>query len=63
MIVLLSDDDLGAQRESPNDVNQYKKAFELINEDINQYLMVLDKDNKIIGTCDLTESKYYYSIL
>lgn len=60
IIQLLFEDELGQNRESfdimNNEVNEkYIKAFNKINEDPNQYLMVvLNEDDLIIGTCQLS---------
>jgi len=56
IIKLYHEDELGQTREkiSENISPKYIKAFELINTDPNQYLMVIESNNKIIGTCHLT---------
>lgn len=57
IIRLLSEDDLGSSRETfrAHDIqSSYQTAFNEINSDPNQFLMVLEKDAKIIGTCHLT---------
>lgn len=56
IISLLADDKLGVTREQSSDeINQrYIDAFYKINNDPNQYLMVICKEEKIIGTCHLT---------
>lgn len=54
---LLLEDSLGKTRESSNQLKldqRYIDAFHLIDKDPNQYLMVLDNDEDIIGTCHLT---------
>ena len=53
IISLLADDKLGQTREQFDDVlNQcYIDAFHKINNDPNQYLMVLESNEQIIGTC------------
>ena len=56
IVELLIEDDLGQTREkltSELDL-RYVKAFELIDIDPNQYLMVVESDGQIIGTCHLT---------
>jgi len=49
-------DELSLAREnlSPDLDQAYLKAFELINQDPNQYLMVVEDPSEIIGTCQLT---------
>lgn len=56
LIQLLSDDVLGKEREQFNDVidNRYVKAFQRIDADPNQYLMVVLLTDQIVGTCHLT---------
>jgi N-acetylglutamate synthase-like GNAT family acetyltransferase len=56
IIELLLEDDLGSLRESKSselDAN-YIKAFHKIDSDPNQYLMVVENGDEIIGTCHLT---------
>ena len=61
IVELLADDDLGRKRENfrmplPS---EYSKAFENINADKNQELMVLEnEDNEIIGTLQLSFIQY-----
>jgi len=58
IVELLNEDDLGKTREHLSLTRKldprYTKAFELINSDPNQYLMVVESDNQIVGTCHLT---------
>ena len=56
LIELLLEDELGAIRESKSSVvhENYIKAFHKIDSDPNQYLMVVENDDEIIGTCHLT---------
>lgn len=56
IISLLIDDTFGKNRETiaPNEQFSYQKAFEKIATDPNQYLMVVEVDDAIIGTCHLT---------
>ena len=53
---LLFDDELGATREKIGQIvtPNYLNAFEKINQDSNQYLMVVLLEKQIIGTCHLT---------
>ena len=56
IIELLLEDELGGTRESKSaelDEN-YIKAFHKIDSDPNQYLMVVENGDEIIGTCHLT---------
>ena len=56
LIELLLEDDLGATRESKSATvhENYIKAFHKIDSDPNQYLMVVENGDEIIGTCHLT---------
>ena len=56
IISLLLEDELGQTRESKKlELDQcYVDAFHKINDDLNQYLMVVESDKKIIATCHLT---------
>lgn len=56
IIELLLDDELGKTRET-NELeaqSKYIAAFNRINNNPDQYLMVIDKNHQIIGTCQLT---------
>lgn len=56
IVELLLEDELGQTRESRSAVvhENYIKAFHKIDSDPNQYLMVIENDDEIIGTCHLT---------
>ena len=56
IIDLLADDELGQTRETTSSINdqKYIDAFHVINKDSNQYLMVVEENTEIIGTCHLT---------
>jgi N-acetylglutamate synthase-like GNAT family acetyltransferase len=56
IVELLIEDELGQGREHLGDEldHRYIKAFEFIDADPNQYLMVVEMDGKIVGTCHLT---------
>ena len=56
LIELLLEDELGASRESKSSVvhENYIKAFHKIDSDQNQYLMIVENGDEIIGTCHLT---------
>ena len=56
ILELLLEDELGASRESKSAVvhENYIKAFHKIDSDPNQYLMVIENEDEIIGTCHLT---------
>lgn len=56
LIELLLEDELGSTRESKSAAvhENYIKAFHKIDSDPNQYLMVVENGDEIIGTCHLT---------
>lgn len=56
LIELLLEDELGSTRESKSSAvhENYIKAFHKIDSDPNQYLMVVENGDEIIGTCHLT---------
>ena len=51
---LLVDDQLGAGRDSTDDLGPYLKAFEDIDADSSQHLMVADLGGEVVGTLQLT---------
>ena len=56
IITLLLEDELGKTREQVSDIGdpRYQEAFLKIDKDPNQYLMVVELENEIVGTCHLT---------
>lgn len=56
IIALLQDDALGQTRESTFDLleKSYIRAFDLISNDPNHYLMVVERNQEILATCHLT---------
>jgi len=56
IVNLLLEDELGKTRESTNATldQRYIDAFHKIDIDQNQYLMLVEKENMIVGTCHLT---------
>jgi N-acetylglutamate synthase-like GNAT family acetyltransferase len=56
IIELLLEDELGSTRESKSSAvhENYIKAFHKIDSDPNQYLMVVENGDEIIGTCHLS---------
>jgi GNAT superfamily N-acetyltransferase len=54
IVAMLADDPLGARRESPDDLTPYLKAFERLSADPHQHLVVAARDNRVIGTLQLT---------
>ncbi|MFJ4007673.1 GNAT family N-acetyltransferase [Streptomyces sp. NPDC090023] len=54
IVAMLADDPLGAQRESPDDLTPYLSAFERLDTDPHQHLVVAVRDGRVIGTLQLT---------
>ena len=56
IIYLLADDELGKQREQLAETipSNYQTAFKRIDVDPNQFLMVVEASDIIVGTCHLT---------
>ena len=54
IVAMLADDHLGAHRESPDELDAYRSAFERLTEDPNQLLMVAEQDGRTVGTLQLT---------
>ncbi|GAB2768170.1 GNAT family N-acetyltransferase [Amycolatopsis magusensis] len=51
---MLADDDIGAGRETPSRLEPYLAAFDAIDADPNQTLVVADEDGSAVGTLQLT---------
>ncbi|MFI1394515.1 GNAT family N-acetyltransferase [Streptomyces sp. NPDC020681] len=54
IVAMLADDQLGAQRESPDDLTPYAAALELLAQDPNQYQAVAVRADRVVGTLQLT---------
>jgi len=56
VVALLRDDDLGATREvvAAEDVEPYLRAFDEIDADPHQLLVVVRRDGAVVATCQLT---------
>ncbi|CAL9555483.1 Aminoalkylphosphonate N-acetyltransferase [Nocardiopsis dassonvillei] len=54
IVRLLADDRLGASRESPDEPEVYRRAFQEIDADPNQFLAVLRRGDRVVGTLQLT---------
>ncbi|CAL9519849.1 GNAT family N-acetyltransferase [Streptomyces sp. enrichment culture] len=54
VVTMLADDPLGAQRESPDDLSPYLAAFERLSADPNQHVVVAVRDDRVVGTLQLT---------
>lgn len=54
IVAMIADDQLGATRESTTDLTPYLAAFEQIDADPNQLLVVAERNDEVIGTLQLT---------
>ena len=54
IVAMIADDQLGATRESLADLTPYLAAFDQIDADPHQLLMVADRNDEVIGTLQLT---------
>ncbi|MEV7071724.1 GNAT family N-acetyltransferase [Streptomyces sp. NPDC091972] len=54
IVGMLADDPLGAQRESPDDLGPYLTALERLSSDPNQHLVVAVREERVVGTLQLT---------
>ncbi|MBC2865863.1 GNAT family N-acetyltransferase [Streptomyces mexicanus] len=54
IVAMLADDPLGAQRESPDDLEPYLAALERLRADPNQHLVVAVREGRVVGTLQLT---------
>lgn len=54
IVSMLVDDELGATRESPDDLTPYRTAFAAIDADPHQHLVVAESNGQLIGTLQLT---------
>jgi GNAT superfamily N-acetyltransferase len=54
IVAMLADDELGAQRESPDDPEPYLRAFAAIDASPHEVLAVAELDGEVVGTLQLT---------
>lgn len=54
IVAMLADDPLGAQRETPDDLDPYLAAWERLAVDPNQHLIVAVREGRVVGTLHLT---------
>ncbi|MGW0418557.1 N-acetyltransferase family protein [Streptomyces sp. NPDC003015] len=54
IVGMLADDPLGAQRESPDDLEPYRAALERLSSDPNQHVVVATREDRVVGTLQLT---------
>ena len=58
IVKMLANDPLGALREDLQNPEKYSKAFDIIDQDDNQELIVVENEVQIIGTFHLTIIQY-----
>ncbi|TWD81786.1 ribosomal protein S18 acetylase RimI-like enzyme [Kribbella amoyensis] len=54
IVAMIADDQLGAARESLDDLTPYERAFAEIDADPNNLLVVADRNGELVGTLQLT---------
>jgi GNAT superfamily N-acetyltransferase len=54
IVAMLADDPLGARRESPDDMTPYRAALKRLEADPNQHLVVAVREDRVLGTLQLT---------
>jgi ribosomal protein S18 acetylase RimI-like enzyme len=54
IVTMLAADQLGATRESADDLTPYQQAFQEIDADDNQVLVVAEHNGEVVGTLQLT---------
>ncbi|WP_059010019.1 GNAT family N-acetyltransferase [Streptomyces specialis] len=54
IVAMLADDILGARRENPAELDPYLAAFERIDADPNQLLLVGERAGRVVGTLQLS---------
>ena len=54
IVALLADDELGADREELGDLSRYEAAFDVIDADPSELLMVADEGGVVVGTMQLS---------
>ncbi|MBW4721366.1 GNAT family N-acetyltransferase [Saccharothrix obliqua] len=54
ILALLADDQLGATRESPDDLAPYRAAFAAIDADASELLVVAERGGEVVGTLQVS---------
>ncbi|WP_238413169.1 GNAT family N-acetyltransferase [Saccharothrix deserti] len=54
IVAMLADDELGALRESPDDLAPYERAFAAIDASEHEVLAVAERNGEVVGTLQLT---------
>lgn len=54
IVALLTDDELGAAREVPDDLATYQQAFATIDSDASELLAVAERDGQVVGTLQVS---------
>jgi GNAT superfamily N-acetyltransferase len=54
IVALLADDEIGALRESPDDLTPYRNAFKVIDTGPHELLIVAERGGHVVGTLQLS---------
>ncbi|MEV8439547.1 GNAT family N-acetyltransferase [Actinosynnema sp. NPDC051121] len=54
IVAMLADDELGARRETPDDLAPYLRAFAEVDAAGHEVLVVAERDGEVVGTLQLT---------
>ncbi|WP_433272044.1 GNAT family N-acetyltransferase [Actinosynnema sp. CS-041913] len=54
IVALLADDEIGAHRETPDDLSPYLRSFAAIDASPRESLVVAERDGEVVGTLQLT---------
>jgi len=54
ILAMLFDDQIGATRETPHDLTPYQKAFDEIDADPSEELIVAERNGSVVGTLQLS---------
>lgn len=54
LIAILADDELGKTREDVTNLKAYEKAFEAIQTDPHHFILVMEKENELVGCVQIS---------
>ena len=54
IVAMLADDEIGAARESPGDLAPYRRAFDAIDADPSELLVVAERGGQVVGTVQVS---------